>query len=355
MAKTSRFEVAPCKTDADERIGGEYALIGADEAGRPMVVVSLHATHPFDSETWGADNIDAFLKAMQDQKVWSSLSPTHEDLKDPIKRDSYLDEKHAVVCTEGGDSCSVALLRTSVSVSTSHVLLPVDGETEVEFAERLQPDLTYDRPSMRHGSVSFMNVTAGYHTRDALQSANAPGIALSKLGATHAGFDATQVLPEGHGGVHYGTYLHALNESTYPCRILNSSTTTFPFSEALCERMGAPEAPKIGRVIAPSTCGIDSSTDDDDACMLPALLTGRRLGMVAGVHAEPADASRLVRLRRLDLAWPQSHGSPPDMLLQSDAGGVAYGIARNSNRTALWYPIEDRVRSQMAAQVQNAE
>ncbi|KAK3284044.1 hypothetical protein CYMTET_8297, partial [Cymbomonas tetramitiformis] len=266
MAKTSRFEVAPCKTDADERIGGEYALIGADEAGRPMVVVSLHATHPFDSETWGADNIDAFLKAMQDQKVWSSLSPTHEDLKDPTKRDSYLDEKHvlqtrnwmahattlklvndreavhlsdaragrcvrnvssnaahalqAVVCTEGGDSCSVALLKTSVSVSTSHVLLPVDGETEVEFAERLQPDLTYDRPSMRvrrasdpalarrlvqrgdearmvntgvtvasavrrdadgvqHGSVSFMNVTAGYHTRDALQSANAPGIALS--------------------------------------------------------------------------------------------------------------------------------------------------------------------------------
>ncbi|KAK3249114.1 hypothetical protein CYMTET_41439 [Cymbomonas tetramitiformis] len=386
MAKTSRFEVAPCKTDADERIGGEYALIGADEAGRPMVVVSLHATHPFDSETWGADNIDAFLKAMQDQKVWSSLSPTHEDLKDPTKRDSYLDEKHvlqtrnwmahattlklvndreavhlsdaragrcvrnvssnaahalqAVVCTEGGDSCSVALLKTSVSVSTSHVLLPVDGETEVEFAERLQPDLTYDRPSMRVRRASDPALARRLVQRgDEARMVN--------TGVT--------VLPEGHGGVHYGTYLHALNESTYPCRTLNSSTTTFPFSEALCEQMGAPEAPKIGRVIAPSTCGIDSSTDDDDACMLPALLTGRRLGMVAGVHAEPADASRLVRLRRLDLAWPQSHGSPPDMLLQSDAGGVAYAIARNSNRTALWYPIEDRVRSQMAAQVQNAE
>ncbi|KAK3253023.1 hypothetical protein CYMTET_37711 [Cymbomonas tetramitiformis] len=453
MANTSAFEVVPCKTDSDARIGNEYAIVGADETGRAMVVVTQQVKHPFDSGDHAESNAIAFLKVMKDLGAWTSTEPTQADMLDAEQRDGYLDEEHVlntrnwlahattlklaedreavhlsdaragrcvrgagskathalqvVVCTNAVERCESVVMHTSMVTSTAHVLLPVDGETESEFAERMQPDLVYDRPKMTmhrasdpayskplwqradavamtnvngnissetvftrdadgvlSGETSAFNSTSGYHTRDALQSANPPGVSLSHLGATHAGFDATTVLAGGHGGLHYGTYLRALNESTYPCQNLNAGTEVFPYSDKLCDTKGRPSAPNIGRVIAPSSCGVQSDDETDDACMLPAMLTGRRLGMVAGVHATPKDAARRVRLRRLDAAWPHdevdSDGDTitypaPDMMRESYDDYVAEELARTSNRTALWYPIDEHVRDDMVAQRQESK
>ncbi|KAK3266967.1 hypothetical protein CYMTET_24445 [Cymbomonas tetramitiformis] len=324
MTQTCAFEVVPCKTDLDARIGNEYAIVGADESGRPMVVVTQQATHPFDDANTASANAGAFITLMYGLDAWPNTVPTLPDMLDAQIRDSYLDEEHVfntrnwlahattlklsedreavhltdaragrcvrgavsdtnhvlqvVACTDAVARCGTVSLQNSLLTSTSHVLLPVDGETESEFAERMQPDLAYDRPKMTvhrgsdpayskplwqradaekmtnlngdisggtvftrdargvlSGETSAFNSTSGYHTRDALQSANPPGMSLSHLGATHAGFDATAVLAGGHGGLHYGTYLRALNESTYPCHNLSDGTQVFPYVWSLLE------------------------------------------------------------------------------------------------------------------------
>ncbi|KAK3285728.1 hypothetical protein CYMTET_6689, partial [Cymbomonas tetramitiformis] len=298
--------------------------------------------------------------------------------------------------------CGTVQLTVRVGIRTNLALLPVDGESSGEVLQNLFPDLSLQRPLMHSrrtssrfrarvfeqtangeelfgwtadanatlssseryerdstlrstGTEGAFGINVSYGTRGAVDSALEPGDRLRSraFGGIHASADAAN-FSGGRGVMHFQTFLHALNETTFPCR--SSRVTDASFVYDRCDRVVEEgiAAPAISEVVAPSNCGAVTSRSDSHCTML-AILTGRSLGFVEGTHARP-DTFESVRLLRLDTAWNATDDEEiPDFFPDSSDTRHLSVLASRSNRRSLWYQAAQQIRDELQTHTQSDE
>ncbi|KAK3242559.1 hypothetical protein CYMTET_47718 [Cymbomonas tetramitiformis] len=299
----------------------------------------------------------------------------------------------SVVTCSADQNCGTVQFSVRVAVRTGLTLLPTDGETSEELLQNLYPDLSLERPRMRsrrttssryrralpqavtgealfnwtrdanatlssdvfgrdgslraRGSLKPFALNTSYSTRGAADTALQPGDRLRSLvfGGLHASADVSGYSAR-RGVVDFRTYLHALNSTTYPCNAFSETDDTFAYD--VCTEVVAAglSPPQIADVVGPSNCGVIAERSDS-RCTLLALLTGRSLGFVEGVHRAP-DAANPVLLRRLDTAWNASDDAAiPSFFPDSKEARHMRTLASRSNRRSLWYPSVEATRDEI--------
>ncbi|KAK3255192.1 hypothetical protein CYMTET_35665 [Cymbomonas tetramitiformis] len=318
-----------------------------------------------------------------------------------VARDDSQTHNISVVTCNVAQNCGTVQFTVRTHLRTGLSLIPVDGESSEELLQNLFPDLTMGRPCMHSHRVSsslrrrtMRQTTFGealfnwrdgsdanetlrstafrrsddlstrgtefafalnrsYGTRGVADSAVDMGdrVRTHAFGGLHAASDVAETnFSMGRGVVDFHTFLHALNESTYPCDDSTDADATYPYDADTCERLAvsrASSSPQIERVVAPSTCGANSETSDE-WCTLLAMLTGRSLGFVEGVHRKPRNAETFT-LRRLDAIWNSTDdAATPSLFTESDTDRNLREIASRSNRASLWYPPSGAMRSKLS-------
>ncbi|KAK3247735.1 hypothetical protein CYMTET_42768 [Cymbomonas tetramitiformis] len=313
----------------------------------------------------------------------------------PSNEASQLHNVSVIACNVE-KKCGTVQFSVKVGVRTGLTLLPTDGETTEEVLQNMYPDLSLQRPRMRSihstssryrrllsqsvNAESLLNwthdanatlsakdvfirdsslrssgsrkpfvVNTSYGTRGAADTALQPGDRIRSLvfGGLHASADTT-AFSSRRGVTDFRTYLHALNSSTYPCKDFSEHDDTYAY-DVCAEIVDAGlSAPQISDVVAPSNCG-NLAERSDSRCTLLALVTGRSLGFVEGVH-QPPDTAETILLRRLDTVWNASEDSDvPSFFPESKDARHLRVLASRSNRRSLWYPSMQTTRDEILA------
>eukprot|EP00854_Cymbomonas_tetramitiformis_P000144 gene144-260_t len=308
----------------------------------------------------------------------------------------------SVVTCNAAQKCGTVQFFVRVGVRTGLALLPTDGESTEELLQNLYPDLSLQRPRMhsrratssRYRRVLSQSVTGealfnwtedanatlstdvfkrvaslrasgtrkpfamntSYGTRGAADTALQPGDRLRSLifGGMHASAEVAGYSAR-RGVTDLRTYLHALNSSTYPCETFSEIDDTFAYDTCAEVVLAGLSAPQISDVVGPSNCGATAERSDS-RCTLLALLTGRSLGFVEGVHKAP-DTAETILLRRLDTAWNASNDlDAPSFFPNNKNARHLRTLASRSNRRSLWYPLMEETRNEMlSSDMQNDE